>query len=251
MWEGGVRAAGFVAGGWPGINSDRRGSNITAMIHVSDWLPTLATLVGGKATGGPGTGLPALLTADKAPYPGWVGNGTYALDGYDVWPTINNGAPSPRSVVLHNIDPVAGDAGIRVSRYKLLVKVPPSPWYPNPDDPGDIASFHDAPVLAGPGAAVVPTAGPLKGRDTYLFDVQADPYERVNLAGSMPDKVNELAAQLKRFPGVPCRYPSPDPGANPHLPGRTGAWAPWRNDTTLPAGTEGASSGWAYRLRHA
>jgi arylsulfatase B/arylsulfatase I/J len=252
LWEGGVRGAGFVGGGWAGINPAMRGKNVSAMIHVADWLPTLANIVGGKAMGGPGTGIPELVTADKAPYPGWVGNGTYAIDGYNVWDTINNGAPSPRSVILHNIDPIGKHSAVRMGDFKLLVGMGPGAWYPDPDNADDVrryqlarrTSLADSPYLASD--AFVPQEGPLQDQQVYLFNIRSDPYERVNLAQSDPGTVAKLTAELARFPGVPCRYPNPDPDANPTLPGRTGAWAPWRNDSALEAGTAGAAE---YRYR--
>lgn len=252
LWEGGVRAAGFVGGGWPGINPAMRGRNISAMVHVTDWLPTLANIVGGKAMGGPGTGLPALVTADQAPYPGWIGNGTYAVDGYNVWDAINNGSPSPRTVILHNIDPIANQSAVRVGDYKLLVGASGGAWYPNPDDMEDVQSYQAARRTGLWGSAYamndayVPSTGPLAGAEIGLFNIKDDPYERVNLAPSNPDIVAKLSAELDRFPGVPCRYPNPDPSANPNLPGRSGAWAPWREDPTLEEGTSAAAQ---YRYR--
>ena len=80
MWEGGVKAVGFVYNSNGLIKQKKR--VCTELIDATDWLPTLYHLAGGDA--------------------GLVSNGT---DGMNVWQTIANGVPSPRKEILHNIDP--------------------------------------------------------------------------------------------------------------------------------------------------
>jgi len=38
------------------------------MAHITDVLPSLVSIAGDKARGGPGTGLPLMLSADEAVY---------------------------------------------------------------------------------------------------------------------------------------------------------------------------------------
>ena len=63
LWEGGIKAAGFING--PGLRAGNEGhGNVnTALVHVTDWFPTLMKMAGGETI------------------PDW-------LDGFDVGETL-------------------------------------------------------------------------------------------------------------------------------------------------------------------
>jgi arylsulfatase A-like enzyme len=99
------------------------------MIHVVDMYPTLARLAGAP-------------TARCKP-----------LDGMDVWQTISEGKPSPRTEVVYNVE--AFRAGIRQGDWKLIWRVP------------------------------LPAA-------VELYNIAQDPSETNNVAAAHPDTVAAL-----------------------------------------------------------
>jgi arylsulfatase B/arylsulfatase I/J len=200
LWEGGVRGVGFVNS--PLLTKPRRVSH--EMIHVSDWFPTLVKLAGGDL------------------------NGTKPLDGFNVWETINTGEPSPRTELLHNIDPVktpwygkrgsrgyqwCPQAALRVGDWKLLTGCPgDSRWIPPPNSS---LNLNEENYLNN------------DTKKLFLFNITQDPEERHELASQYPEKVKELLLRLEEYnsTAVPVRYPNPDLAANPAL--HHGVWSPW------------------------
>jgi arylsulfatase A-like enzyme len=98
------------------------------MIHVVDMYPTLVGLAGGK------------LDKNKP------------LDGLDVWPTIAEGKPSPRTEVIYNIEPFR--AGVRQGDWKLIWRTPlPASVEPfniaeDPSEKNDVAAANPEKVAA-------------------------------------------------------------------------------------------------------
>ncbi|CAI5766753.1 arylsulfatase I [Podarcis lilfordi] len=209
-WEGGVRGIGFVHS--PLIKRKRRTSR--ALIHITDWYPTLVTLAGGN-----------LSEADN-------------LDGYNVWPAISEGKESPRTEILHNIDPLynhakygslergfgiwntAVQASVRVGDWKLLTGDPGySDWIPPQTLTNFPGSWWNLERL---------TDGLRKS--VWLFNISADPYERYDLSDQRPDVVRALLIRLVRYnqTAIPVRYPAENPRAHPDFNG--GAWGPWATE---------------------
>ncbi|XP_043984027.1 arylsulfatase I [Gambusia affinis] len=208
-WEGGVRGLGFVHS--PLLRRKRRVSK--ALVHITDWYPTLVGLAGGNES----------LTE--------------GVDGYNVWEAISEGKESPRFEILHNIDPLynyartgslqkgfgiwntAIQASIRTGDWKLLTGDPGyGDWIPPPILPGFPREYWNLERHIKPRKSV------------WLFNVSGDPYERFDLSEQRPDVVKELLARLVYYnrTAVPVRYPSEDPQADPQLNG--GAWGPWMGD---------------------
>lgn len=71
--------------------------------------------------------------------------------------------------------------------------------------------------------------GPANAELVWLFNLTADPNERVNLAPSMPDTVLEFQTFLLSQPQIDQSPPPSDPRACPPLLNHT-EWMPWLPD---------------------
>jgi arylsulfatase B len=138
LYEGGTRVVALA--NWPG--HIKEGITVNEMIHTVDLYPTLVDLAGGQ------------LGKNKP------------LDGMDVWGTISEGKPSPRTEIVYNLEPFRG--AIREGDWKLI-------WH---------------------------TLLPQK---IELYNIAQDPSEKTNLAADHPEKVaalqkriDELAAQAQK-----------------------------------------------------
>jgi arylsulfatase A-like enzyme len=138
LYEGGTRVVALA--NWPG--HIKEGSVVNEMIHTVDLYPTLVRLANGRL--------------DKGK----------PLDGLDVWGTISEAKPSPRTELVYNVEPFR--AAIREGDWKLIWRT-------------------------------------LLPQSVELYDIAKDPSESKNLAAEQPDKVaalqkrvNELAAEAEK-----------------------------------------------------
>ncbi|XP_015238406.1 PREDICTED: arylsulfatase I-like [Cyprinodon variegatus] len=209
-WEGGIRAVGFVHS--PLLK--RKGIVSKALIHVSDWYPTLLRLAG-----------------DLQSY--------HDLDGHNVWGSINEGLPCPRKEILFNIDPVSRKPGepydkavvlngfgiwdtavraaLRVGDWKLLTgNVGDGDWIPPQALPAGRERWQKLEKQRN-----------RLGKSVWLFNISADPYERFDLAEIRPRVVKHLLLRLAEYnhTAVMAKNPPDDPMADPELHG--GVWSPW------------------------
>ena len=220
IWEGGTRVPGFVSGGSPLLPAGVRGTVSHALMHITDWLPTLTK-----------------LTAIPTP--------PLALDGIDVSASLLDGTvPSPRTEMLYNVNPLcasgqagagqagAPKAGIRIGDFKLLA------W-----------CFSVAGIGGGntTGPSPAPHASPsvdpefTRGRGLVLYNLATDPGETTNLAHDPPHAatVEKLLSRLTVLAVEsvePQQWTAPYQGPNyecascPLHPGGTGPdqpWLPW------------------------
>jgi arylsulfatase A-like enzyme len=117
LYEGGTRVCALA--NWPG---HVKPGVVNGVMHAVDLYPTFAALAGAS-------------TAKAKP-----------LDGKDVWGTISEGRPSPRTEVVYNIEPFRG--AIREGDWKLVWRTPlpaKAELYDLAKDPGeqhDVASAN-------------------------------------------------------------------------------------------------------------
>ncbi len=133
LYEGGTRVVSLI--NWAG---KIKPATINETIHVVDLFPTLVKLAGGKLEGG------------------------FPLDGLDMWPTLGEGAPSPRKEVVYNIEMFRG--ALRQGDWKLF-------W-----------------------RATLPSK-------IELFDLAADPAEKDNVAAQNPARVADLQRRVLELSG--------------------------------------------------
>lgn len=131
LYEGGTRVTALAY--WPGRIKP---GEVKEIIHVVDMFPTLAALAGASAR-------------KEKP-----------LDGINVWSTLSEGKPSPRTEVVYNIEPFRG--GLRQGDWKLVWRTP------------------------------LPSA-------LELYNIAQDPYEKSNLADKNPQKVAELQKRIEEL----------------------------------------------------
>jgi arylsulfatase A-like enzyme len=208
IWEGGTRVAGFVHA--PSLlPASVRGTRSRELYHVTDWLPTIVGVAGGTVPS--------------------------ALSGYNIFPSLAGGGPSPRHEMLYNINPLcdggqAGPpkAGIREGRWKLLAYC-----------------YSIAGIAGGTTTGPIAPAGGLPkdwpgGNDTVvLFDLEADPGETTSVAAHHPDVVARLTARLAAHAAAsvePMQWDPPFQGPDyqcascplrPAVASPFDAWTPW------------------------
>jgi arylsulfatase A-like enzyme len=135
LYEGGTRVIALV--NWPG--HVKAGVSVDEMIHVVDMYPTLVALAGAS-------------TAKAKP-----------LDGLNVWPTLSEGKPSPRTEIIYNVEPFR--AGVRQGDWKLIWRV-------------------------------------LLPSNVELYNIGQDPSEKNNVAAQNPEIVAELERRANELAAV-------------------------------------------------
>ncbi len=176
VYEGGIRVPGIIR--WPG-GGLAGGRTVDAMVHFTDWFPTLLAALGLE--------VPRSL----------------ALDGANVLPVLR-GEPGKvetrRFWQWNRYTPlVTSNAAMRDGDWKLVrpviqetFRVPDIQYLQT--SMYDYEYFLQNGILAGEPARTVPGPHPAE-----LYNLAADPLEQTNLAGQEPDRARRMLRELETW----------------------------------------------------
>ncbi|KAF8791977.1 Arylsulfatase B like protein [Argiope bruennichi] len=222
-WEGGIHLPAII---WSPLLNLKKPQISNQLMHVSDWLPTLYKLAGGSID-------------DLGP-----------IDGIDMWQSLVDDSPSPRTDMLQNLDPIAGTSAFRQGHLKVTNGTIPSDfnvWL----GPSGLENFNGPTtyewvfkngsvvrdVLLKMGLWIVEdpddvyenlriTCEQPPPKEAFecdplvkpcLFNVTADPCEYYDIADQNPDAVKEMMDKILKYKSEEMWPQSKeiDPAANP------------------------------------
>ena len=166
-FDGGMRVASFISGGF--VPPALRGTtNSHTFMHIADWYPTLCGLAGADPTD------------DVKGSDGVV----HGIDGKDQWAQLTQGS----MVQPHDYIPLAFKTILQPSTGWKLVFDPGNSWWWTPN------GSHAAGAL--PAACKIPC----------LFNITADPGERIDVSAANPDIVKALTKQSNSYSAYYTHY---------------------------------------------
>jgi hypothetical protein len=159
------------------------GVQLPGLFHVVDWVPTLMSAADG------------LHVIEGQPLDG-INQWDYLIDGAAL-AQVDDGVDdaslsllvAPRTEFLYNADTMSGQGAIRRNEWKLIL------------NESEYASWFNGTYFGSDYCGLTPS------QSVQLFNLTADPEERVNLADDYADIVDELTVTLKeyfRFGVQPC-----------------------------------------------
>jgi len=186
-WEGAMRVAAFVSGGY--VPAAARGTTNDITFHIADWYPTICNLAGVDPTDDPPV---APLPIDPTdPTKDIYGEDSFPpVDGKDIWDMVVN--PSSYEIDSAHKSLVLSKETLLRGKYKLVVAQPdPSTMHATSVNNGWKAkngTWETSSDLEFP-------CNQYENRTNFkpcLFDLEADPSERINLSEQLPTVVHEM-----------------------------------------------------------
>jgi arylsulfatase B len=196
-WQGGIRGTAFVSGGY--VPHAKRGTTLTALLHVSDWYRTFASIAGVDPTDH--TSGPSLPV----------------VDGIDLTSLLfgnNSRGTASESRELH----ISEQTLIR-GNYKLITGIQAMTGWTGPQYPNN----------TGPMPTYIPLTWTHDCKDGELYDIMADPTEHHNIASMHPTVVVSMQKrliELNQRNYMPARG-FPDPKACVQAKKMGGFYGPW------------------------
>jgi len=167
-FEGGIRVAAFLSGGY--IPQAVRGTKSDEMVHIADWYRTF------------GEGLAGVDVTDESA----AQSGLPAVDSLNLWPLLSGqSTTNPRAekgILVHKNMLVRGQWKYVSGNTKMIESERGGPQYPNETTVTDAIDKH---------SWKCPTQG-------CLFDVVSDPFEFREVSADHPDVVEDMKAELVR-----------------------------------------------------
>lgn len=189
-WEGGIRSAAFVSGGF--LPEQLRGTTTgPKLVHISDWYTTFCNLAGVDASDG--------VVIDGV---------VHDIDGVDVWPMLTGeNITQPRPITPVTESSII-DASSRANWWKLVTLAGQSNYYYKnqtqiPGTSPCLAGAQEDPPQPGRTDGLVNGGCPVCN-STYpcLYDLLHDPYETTNVAAKYKDLVRRLTLSLNESLGA-------------------------------------------------
>jgi len=160
VWEGGTRSVAFLS--YPRMAKMYQGRTSWDLFHIVDWYPTILALAG-------------------------YSRKVAGLDGHDQWLSLVAGWPGPRTELVYNINTALRfTAAIRAGKWKII-------WgYPE--------GLRSHVPRKETRAAFAQTLRQARSSDLlYLFNLETDPNETVNLAGENKKVMKILMKKVRRI----------------------------------------------------
>ena len=160
VWEGGIRVASFVSGGY--LPKSRYGQKEYGIIHITDWYTTFTEMIGVDPTD---------IKAKKYGLP--------PIDGFNVWPLISGkNLTSPRTQI-----PIS-EQGLIDGDYKYLIGNISFASWSGSQFPNSTSIQHTIEYTF------------MDCSNGCLFNVVQDMTEHINIANEYQEIVNRMANQL-------------------------------------------------------
>jgi len=210
LFQGGVRVPSFVTGGY--VPQSAHNTSVSGLLQHVDIPTTLAALAGATVSGS---------------------------DGFDVWDVVVSGVASPRQEVPLNVDfsEFVKVMGI-VTRaccggYGEFSGLIQGKWKIVSGGSGVYDGYSSNDPYTITPADPAQTFVRVDGHKVWLFDLEADPEERNNIAKANRGIVRAMLNRLDELGQNSTGYVAPQPNV-PHLrslPGlHNGTWAPFLGD---------------------